>query len=85
MSRGEMRATRVEILTTDSEFAEIVRALDAKRRKGTATVEISIDALRHLHADHLTLMDGLRSRKLLGLILGADQRSIEDLVGSAPQ
>lgn len=77
---GELRATRVEILTSDSEFDEIVRSLNAKRGKKTTTVEVSIAALSHLHADHLTLLNGLRSRKMLGIILGDDHRSIADLV-----
>lgn len=80
MSAGELNATRVEIATTDSELAEIVRALDAKRRKGTTTVEISIEALRHLHHDHLELLDAMRSRKLVGLILGDDHESVRSMV-----
>ncbi|TAJ97172.1 MAG: hypothetical protein EPO10_29700 [Reyranella sp.] len=64
------------ILTTDTELHALTEAMHAKRRKGTTTQAVPVEALEHIVKDHHTLLQALRDRRLLAITLGEDQESL---------
>lgn len=64
------------ILTTDTELHALTEAMHAKRRKGTTTQAVPVEALEHLVKDHHTLLQALRDRKALVVTPGLDQESL---------
>lgn len=64
------------ILTTDTELHALTEAMHAKRRKGTTTQAVPVEALEHIVKDHHTLLQALKDRRLLSITPGPDQESL---------
>lgn len=76
MSRGEMRGSSIRLQTTDADLRALELAASAKRRKGSTTIAVDAEALRHIVADHGELFAALQSRRLLNIAVGQDQESL---------